>query len=138
MNKRPKFQMWVPSLNTMYPHEMINFSDLFNLEEDPEDFFLRQFSNWVDKDEAEIYAGDIMDYGEEWEEKEKVICESGIFSALEDGCIHVTVSGFCFVKIKDQSIMAWMYTTHDMKNVNQITSMKKIGNKYQNPELLII
>lgn len=111
---RPKFQLWVPSLNTMYPHEMIDFNDLFNLQEEPKDFFLLQYIEQKDCNDLELYVGDIIKNG---------LSGTWIIQCLEQGAFSLL--GICD-QYKDSEFNI------SALNVN----VEKIGSIFQPPKHL--
>jgi len=101
---------------------MINTPDLNVVLED-ERYAVMQYTGLKDKNEKEIYEGDI------------VRTEIDYLDYLKVYTIGFENGTFCFLE-NDEKVEVWDDGTHDWHSIENIFSMKVIGNIYENLEMI--
>lgn len=126
MNREIKFRAWHKDLKKMFKIGQITLEEgTWNFEPNDRDFIgmsipyqpsfvLMQYTGIHDKNGKEIYEGDIVEITKE------CVCEKGII-VFKNGCF--------FIKVKENLLALYNCEFNNYK-------VKKIGNIYDNPEML--
>lgn len=93
-----------------------------------------EYSQFNDKDDIEIYEGDIIELVNYLGETIRVLCEKGIARREING-IAVDISGFYFLTIDGAKTFPVVI---NYMNVHDTAIFKVIGNIYENPDLITI
>ena len=126
MNREIKFRAWYKDLKKMFKIGQITLEEgTWNFEPNDRDFIgmsipyqpsfvLMQYTGIHDKNGKEIYEGDIVEITKE------CVCGKGII-VFKNGCF--------FIKVKENLLALYNCEFNNYK-------VKKIGNIYDNPEML--
>lgn len=126
MNREIKFRAWHKDLKKMFKIGQITLEEgTWNFEPNDRDFIgmsipyqpsfvLMQYTGIHDKNGKEIYEGDIVEITKE------CVCGKGII-VFKNGCF--------FIKVKENLLALYNCEFNNYK-------VKKIGNIYDNPEML--
>lgn len=109
-NKEIKFRLWIPHLNLLLAEWPIQAIDLHKMGQLSEDTVFCQFTGLKDKNDREIFEGDVL----QWEEQ----------GEFKNGIFEWNANAYGFRINKSVGI-------HLVPRLVEI-----IGNIYQNPELL--
>lgn len=117
MNREIKFRAWDKSCNKMRGENGIK--DCFSLRSDGvynDDYILMQFTGIIDKNEKEVYEGDIVIH-----DSEKIVVSYGIQS----------VDAF-----EGAGFNLWSFYGEKLGGFRLQSEIEIIGNIFENPELL--
>ena len=125
---RPDFRAWTEEGKAMYygvyPFKdgtlLLSYDEIAFDEVPASDFILMQSTGLKDKNGKEIYEGDIVKY------------EAGCNTVTEEVVYDKNFAGF---GVKDVDAVI-IFTFGELAEDIDISSLKVVGNKYENPELL--
>lgn len=125
---RPEFRAWTEEGEVMYydvyPFRdgtlLLSYDEIAFDEVPASDFILMQSTGLKDKNDNEIFEGDIVKY------------ESGCYTYTEEVAYDKNFAGFG-VRDADTDII---FTFLQLADVVDLISLEVVGNIYQNPELL--
>lgn len=122
-----KFRVWDIEDTTM--RSCLGFDDIRvyvdgDIEVPKDKSIIQQFIGLKDKNEKEIYEGDIIKYKRRWEPN---------MSKVEIGFIDFDSPGYWIYFDKEKNCSTGII---NILQANTITSCEVIGNIYENPELL--
>lgn len=117
MNREIKFRFWDINRKLFIFHEEINKEHAYYYINDPEKYFIvpMQYTGFKDKNENEIYEGDILNFGNN--NNVEVVFENGSFCVFGEP-------------------LGWDFDTDKAPVFTDFKYCKKIGNKYENEDLL--
>lgn len=131
---KKKFRMWDTSLKKMiYPEDVAeNFFDIMRLK----GMCIMQSTCKTDKDDKEIYEGDILEILVDNSYKRKLLCKFGAFNktiiAIDKKKYTASIVGF-YYSSDTYDILLPIITD----KVSDVKRMKIIGNIYETPELSV-
>ena len=125
---KPKFRAWTEEGKAMYygvyPFKddtlLLNY-DGFAFDEVPaSDFILMQSTGLKDKNDGEIFEGDVVKY------------KSGCYTYTEEVAYNKNFAGFGVRDANADVILTFWVLAENV----DLSSLEVVGNKYENPELL--
>ena len=150
----PKFRAWHSELGRMMSIKNMWFQDscLEELELNdsvmndyitayPDEIKLMQSTSLKDKNDKEIFEGDILKFNDEWED----YCQEGYVDGSSEGINYVLIGSemtyFIFEKTKYPDSSLFYYVNEEHLTFQEVMEddefeFEVIGNIYENPELL--